>query len=598
MSNSASLAYYWDIIDAIVRSRGGKTQKYHYFEEFWHTIEDTHKNRLIILQAPTGAGKTEATLTPFLWDLINGERRWHSLLYVLPTRSLVFNMFYRICKTLNVCKQLFEVPRVVIDYDYGGFIPFKAFLEGDITVTTYDTLVYTFYGFRSYGHHLLLSVGKISGSFVILDEVQLLQDSQWYSLTLLPYHIANLVTFGATVILMTATLPRILTEEIFEALEIPTLRWNIKHPYVSVNTDPNKNVIRRGKLDVFTEDGCLLNNVSKIARDYEKPLLLVFNTVERAVEAYRSLVDSGYGNARLLHSRLVSEERKIREEFFEKNPSSPDLIVVATQVVEAGIDYDFKTIATEISPVDSLIQRLGRCARRSDGEAIVYMDWKQAEHVYPRKVIEETIKVIDTNSLAESVRNVSVASNLINSVYRKETVEELRNEELEELKRTLGFLKTFSEKIFYSRNLVEDRALGLLRLGIEIRCILLPQNIYQVVLKRLEVSKDDARINFPSNQTIDLITKNHLSLSIRKLRRDLDVPALKHKVGGGEFYLTIFSSASEKDKDEIVFKVNKYSDLFTALKSNSWRISSLFIINPSYYLVERDYHLGLVKPYG
>ncbi|MEM2703202.1 MAG: DEAD/DEAH box helicase, partial [Candidatus Bathyarchaeia archaeon] len=182
MSNSASLAHYWNIVEAIVKSRGRTPQRYHYFEDIWESLQN---NKIIFLQAPTGAGKTEAVLTPFIQDLIDGERRWHSLLYVLPTRSLVYNMFYRICKTLDTCRQTFGMPKIVVDYDYGGFTPFKAFLEGDVTITTYDTLFYTFYGFRSYGHHFLLSVGKIAGSLVIFDETQLLQDSEWYSLTLL-----------------------------------------------------------------------------------------------------------------------------------------------------------------------------------------------------------------------------------------------------------------------------------------------------------------------------------------------------------------------------------------------------------------------------
>jgi len=284
MSNSASLECYWNIVDAIVKSRGRETQRYHYFEELWRAIKDSHENRLIILQAPTGAGKTEAALAPFLRDLINSERRWHSLLYVLPTRSLVFNMFHRICKTLNACDESFKVSRVIVDYDYGGFTPFKAFLEGDITITTYDTLAYTFYGFRSYGHHLLLSAGKIAGSLIILDEVQLLQDSQWYSLTLLPYHIANLLIFGATVILMTATLPKILIKEICKALEVPALRWNIRQPHVHISADPSKNVIMRGKLDISIKNGRLLDHVPKIAKDYEKPLLLVFRISKRELK--------------------------------------------------------------------------------------------------------------------------------------------------------------------------------------------------------------------------------------------------------------------------------------------------------------------------
>ncbi|MCX8171842.1 MAG: CRISPR-associated helicase Cas3', partial [Candidatus Bathyarchaeota archaeon] len=371
MPNPDDLACYWRVVEAVVRDRGREPRRYHYFWEFWSVLQNYNKNRLIILQAPTGAGKTETVLSPFIWDLVGGERRWHSLIYVLPTRSLVYNMFYRICKALSSCMRSFDVPRVVVDYDYGGFTPFKAFLEGDITVTTYDTLIYTFYGFRSYGHHLLLSIGKVAGSLVVLDEVQLLQDAEWYSLTLLPHHIANLVKFGATVILMTATLPKILAWDVNEALPKPYSGMSCS--CLSVRADPDRDSVARGRLSVSMRDDRLIDHVLEIAGSYEKPMLLVFNTVERAVEAYRILKENGYGDVVLLHSRLISDERRRREESFEMKPENPNLIVIATQVVEAGIDYDFRTVATEISPIDSLIQRLGRCARRRDGEALVFM---------------------------------------------------------------------------------------------------------------------------------------------------------------------------------------------------------------------------------
>ncbi|MEM2045123.1 MAG: CRISPR-associated helicase Cas3' [Candidatus Bathyarchaeia archaeon] len=605
MLNSVNLTRCWDIVETIVKSRGRIPQKYHYFEEVWDSFQN---NQLIFLQAPTGAGKTEAVLAPFIQNLIDNERRWHSVLYVLPTRSLVFNMFYRICKTLNACRQLFKIPRIVIDYDHGGFTQFKAFLEGDITVTTYDTLVYTFYGFRSYGYHLLLSVGKIAGSLVVFDESQLLQDSQWYSLTLLPYHVASLIAFGATVIIITATLPRILTKEIEEALRPFILRQNVKCSSVNVRADPKRDVITRGKLSVSIRDGQLLNNVLEVAKNYEKPMLFIFNTVERAAEAYRYLVKNGYDEVMLLHSRLIDEERKNRETFFEKNPTGHDLIVVATQVVEAGIDYDFKTVATEISPIDSLIQRIGRCARKSDGEALIFRDSKQAVEIYPRITIDKTLRIINESSLAESVRDVLTASNLVNAVYCKEVVENLRKEAHEELSKALSFIKTFSTKIFDLRDLMKEHAQNLLRIGIEIKCVLLPQDIYQKVLINIRCPKDKAFISLPLplNQIIEVFNKNTLSLSIRTLYKDIEIPALKHKVGNEEFYLSISTSFNSHDQENSSMReqggtldIVVYNKLFAAITRHMREgFTSLFIINPSYYSVEKGYHLGLVKLYG
>jgi CRISPR-associated endonuclease/helicase Cas3 len=597
MAGPLSLKNNWNIVEVIVKDRKRELQKYHYFEELWNSLQNG--NQLIFLQAPTGAGKTEAVLAPFFRSLVCNEREWHSLLYVLPTRSLVFNMFYRICKALNVCKHFFGKPKkVVIDYDCGGFVPFKAFIEGDLTITTYDTLFYTFYGFRSYGHHHLLSIGKIAGSLVVLDEVQLLQDTWWYSLSLLPYHIANLAVFGATVVIMTATLPHLLVEDIENALKPFKRLQGVECKRISIKVDPSRDIIKRGKVDVNILKGRLSSYILDVPKNYEKPMLLIFNTIERAVDAYRQLTKNGYDDVILLHSRIVSGERRKRESSFEKRDSiSDNLIVVATQVVEAGLDYDFKTVATEISPIDSLIQRLGRCGRKCDGIAFVFNDLDQTKGVYPNVVIDETARILDKHLLEESVKNASIASSLVNKVYSKDVVEKLKGKVSRELCNALSFIKTFStDNIFEQRTLIDERVQNILRLGTEIRGILLPQETYQKIIEKLSVEKEKTSIRLPFNfnEAINLLNQNTLSLSIKKLSKNIEIPSLKHQVNDGEKYL-LFSIIHSHNTCEV--EVVKYDNLFKAIKSRGGFINP-FIINPTYYLFEGNYHLGLVRLYG
>jgi len=111
--------------------------------------------------------------------------------------------------------------------------------------------------------------------------------------------------------------------------------------------------------------------------------LVVCNTVERAVAVYRALKALKENTSQdtlfdddhllLLHSRFRGRERanwaeKIRA--FEKGEGrhAGPRVIVATQVVEAGVDLSASVLYTELCPLASLIQRLGRCARRA-GEA-------------------------------------------------------------------------------------------------------------------------------------------------------------------------------------------------------------------------------------
>jgi len=467
----------------------------------------------------------------------------------------------------------------VVSYDYGGFIPVKPFLEGDITVTTYDTLLYTFYGFRPYGHHILLSLSKIIGSIIILDEVQLLQDEYWYSFSLLPHHIKNLLLFGATVILMSATLPKLLIEGIKDSLAKG--RQIAKLQYGVVKADPSEDIVERGNLKVKAENGRLSDNLLKVVEGNEKPLLLIFNTVERAVEAYRKLREKKLKTL-LLHSRIVSVERKQREALFEKGDSVD--VVIATQVVEAGIDFDFKTVATEISPIDSLIQRLGRCARRRDGEAKIFTDLEQAKNVYPENVMKVTFKNLDEDMLSDSVRDALKASELVNNVYTQDVVEQLKSSVHEDIKRILAFVKPFTGKMFDRREFYEDEASNLLRYSVEVRCILLPQDLYKQALDSIK-AKGDNKIPLEHNRAVKLFTENNLSISLP--RKAIKIPALEHQLNNKKVYLSLYFS-------EKGLEVRKYDKIESYIRTNQ---IGYLIINPNYYEEIEGYHLGLVKPF-
>ena len=64
-----------------------------------------------------------------------------------------------------------------------------------------------------------------------------------------------------------------------------------------------------------------------------------------------------------------------KEQWQEGNyQSQKSLIVIATQVVEVGLDISVQVLHTELAPANSLVQRAGRCARfaRQHGRVIIY----------------------------------------------------------------------------------------------------------------------------------------------------------------------------------------------------------------------------------
>lgn len=101
--------------------------------------------------------------------------------------------------------------------------------------------------------------------------------------------------------------------------------------------------------------------------------LVVCDTVRRAVERYDALVaELGVERVLLNHSRFVAADRSERDDRIRRlfgppgheveRPDGP-FVVVATQVVEQSLDIDFDLLVTDIAPVDSLLQRIGRLHR-------------------------------------------------------------------------------------------------------------------------------------------------------------------------------------------------------------------------------------------
>lgn len=96
--------------------------------------------------------------------------------------------------------------------------------------------------------------------------------------------------------------------------------------------------------------------------------LVMANIVQRAKDIYRELEKSKERKARLIliHSRFRPDERREKVRRLLEDVASDGIIIVSTQVVEAGVDVSARTLFTELAPWASLVQRFGRCNRRGE----------------------------------------------------------------------------------------------------------------------------------------------------------------------------------------------------------------------------------------
>ena len=145
---------------------------------------------------------------------------------------------------------------------------------------------------------------------------------------------------------------------------------------------------------------------------------------------YKKLKEEGIENVNLLHSRFIQEdrgekERSIKE--FSKDRNEPG-IWITTQIVEASLDIDFDMLYTEMSTLDSLFQRLGRCYRSREytentpNVKIYIKNTSGVGYIYDKEIYEKSIELLEPYNC--QILKEATKINLVDKLYSKEMLQE------------------------------------------------------------------------------------------------------------------------------------------------------------------------------
>lgn len=307
----------------------------------------------IIVIAQTGMGKTEGGL---LWL---GDAKGF---FTLPLKSAINAIYKRITNDI-VLERVDERVGLLHSDTYLKYLEQgekDESLSPDIyytktrqlslplTICTLDQIFDFVFRYRGFEQKL----ATLSYSRVIIDEVQM------YSSELMAYLVLGLhyiTRMGGKFAIMTATLPAFFLDLLREQ--------GIQFESQRVFTN---NIIRHS-LKVLDKE----INVEDIA-DFSclyggKKILVICNTIKKAVSMYHQLrkrLDDQ--NVRLLHGCFTKADRATKEAQISKMGKKDNAecgIWVATQIVEASLDLDFDMLFTELSDLNGLFQRMGRCYR-------------------------------------------------------------------------------------------------------------------------------------------------------------------------------------------------------------------------------------------
>ena len=364
------------------------------FKEYFQSILDFHpyhyqlkvanlllSGKNVILTVPTGAGKTWASVLPFLYAQQTGRFDFpQKMIYSLPLRTLANSIYSDVTKVLN--KKEINVGKSSI---HTGEYKNDEHFENDIIFSTIDQTLSNFLCFplSLSKRQANINAGALVGSYLVFDEFHLLDPKLSMATTIgMLKTLKNLSRFC----IMTATL----SEEY-----INKLKKAVNAEVVSINDFPEDVVIikslkipegHNAKKSVIVKDETI--NTQTILKQHKKKTIVICNRVEKAQQLYNDIKSSdltGFenlsgldkSNVICLHSRFFDEDRKKKEGELKRlfgNKNEESAILISTQVIEAGMDISCETIHVEISPINSFLQRAGRCARWEGeyGEIFVY----------------------------------------------------------------------------------------------------------------------------------------------------------------------------------------------------------------------------------
>ncbi|TFH01946.1 MAG: CRISPR-associated helicase Cas3', partial [Candidatus Thorarchaeota archaeon] len=325
-------------------------------------VEPTSK--IVSLQAPTGSGKTLAMISYALKlrdEISRQQGTTPRIIYALPFISIaeqvesvvrdIFGIEHRNSdELLTVHHSLSEMKWYSESEDYTPR-NIRFLLDrwrSDIIITTTVRLCETIFGPSKNDS---IRFNRLAGAIILMDEVQSFPVRYWDIIAEMVVSLTR--QLGCHVLLATATMPAILHPSDMHTLSVNRVgisRYNVHYNSIHVTLDEFAHEI----FDVMR------------ARATSN-ILVVVNTKAAAEKMYSTIHDNLSPDDTLyfLSGWVAPIHRKqtivsLRESLISQKSR---VILVCTQVIEAGVDVTFDIVFRDLAPLDSIVQVAGRCNR-------------------------------------------------------------------------------------------------------------------------------------------------------------------------------------------------------------------------------------------
>ncbi|MFY9442525.1 MAG: CRISPR-associated helicase Cas3' [Bacillota bacterium] len=383
------------------------------------------------LQLPTGMGKTICSLRIALSAVESGRCR--RIIYVAPYLSILSNATRELrdsTKILEIMQhdsvtRLDALVREANESASDQLVSDQAFdllaLESwnaPVITTTFNQFFRALFPRTA---QQTMRIKALENSFIIMDELQSIDTAKWkLFLTMLE---ALTSRVNAQVLLITATLPD--TEG-----GLSTTPIELGNPFIhlsryGVEWDPNPIDLKRTAETAVS------------AHKAGTSVAVILNTIQDAYEVYREVLRiSGYDpdcgqnepdDVMVLSGLMTPLHKDHRIETIKDFMKERSILLVCTQVLEAGVDLSFDLIIRAIAPLPFLIQAAGRVNRHNErGRGLLkVINYVRSDgtdtslYIYDRNDLELTRSMLDELGTWDESRSKSLCSEFYRRSFQR-----------------------------------------------------------------------------------------------------------------------------------------------------------------------------------
>ncbi|EJC3761047.1 CRISPR-associated helicase Cas3' [Campylobacter fetus] len=356
------------------------------FKNTSETLYDNLDKNIFYLEAPTGSGKTLTSLNLAL-NLLNLNSNLNKIFYVFPFNTLIsqsksiFETIFgdefdiSIINSITPPKFSTENEQENSESNYDKTYINRVFYNHPFILTSHVALFKTLFGISKEENYGLFS---LANSVIILDEIQSYRSNLWEFMALFFDSFAK--HLNIKFIIMSATLPKI-----SNLLKNSDDKWcdllpNSNYFQNTLFKDRVKadfSLLNIGKNDLFD------SIVGKITESKKDKILVEFIKKPSAREFY-NFIRFKFDDYDIFE--LSGDDNKLYQKkvIAKLKGSNTKAILVATQVIEAGVDIDMDIGFKDIATFESEEQFMGRINRSAlkPGSLAYFFDYDDASAIY------------------------------------------------------------------------------------------------------------------------------------------------------------------------------------------------------------------------